>query len=95
MSRPISKDRILRYKAGLKTMETRKRNRGGIIGITYSEGRWIVTFPSAAGARVMHAKTAMEAALTYNRRVTEWFGDMAVLCDVKAALRLDAERMKA
>ncbi|CAB5194812.1 hypothetical protein UFOVP178_35 [uncultured Caudovirales phage] len=77
-------DRLVR-----KLARDKERN-GGLIGVHYKGGRYLAML-------LQHAigyshPTAVEAAEAYNAAARKRFGDRAVLCDLRAARRLE-ERM--
>ncbi len=85
---------IKRYLKGNLHREAKKSNRGGVIGITKS-GRpggaqlWHANFPTFLRIRPKKSRTALGAAMEYNRQMLAIFGEDAVLCDVNAAMELD------
>jgi len=71
----------------LKMQRWYKETHDGIIGVTRVYKRFKVTFEQ--GYIGMYP-TAIAAACAYNRAATEKYGDLAVLCDLDAAAKLDS-----
>jgi hypothetical protein len=82
---------IKRYLKGVSHRESKKMSNDGVIGITrHRRGSlWYANFPPFLRIRPKKSRTALGAAMEYNRQMLALFGEDAVLCDVNAAMELD------
>lgn len=85
---------VNRYARSIGKLETRKSNRGGILGISRNGKRWKVIFPKYLRLRKKSYELALTAAMEYNSQMLALFGEDAVLCDVQAAIELDKRKVK-
>jgi len=74
----------------LRKMAKSKESQNGLLGVTYKQGRYrAMLLGNPCGTSY---PTAVDAAEAFNEAARKRFGDRAVLCDIRAARRLE-ERM--
>lgn len=85
---PATISQIDSYQSIADSLRTRRKNRGGIIGLTERERGWQVSWPKCLGVPYEEYKNPVQACARYNQVLLKMLGESAILCEPKAAVKL-------